>query len=163
MGQQPDRWTSDHLLTLKPYGMHIYAEQIREHARRQSHDFRLLALEVFTDLKATPPEGDNKVQGWVHAWQVAHVLHQMERHARAIMGLAKTLEKTHKKIYIDLPEKRAEKDAEKALNKANRQQIAAGTAAQLNQTLAQALPEAPPMPAEPPKAPVFDLFKSTGS
>jgi len=155
------QWTSD--LLLSETGMPVYSEQVRMIFREYREDFRRLGIEVYADLKHDPVPGDNKLQATLHAWQVAHLLRQMEAHAQKIVALARELERTYKRVYIELPQVRERKAIDKALQKSARAQVAEQSAATLNSTVRDMLPTARSDEGTPVQAPVappaFDLFK----
>ncbi|MFJ8746636.1 hypothetical protein ACIRL2_45775 [Embleya sp. NPDC127516] len=115
MADDQPYWTSDVLL--QPGGMAVYTEQVRLIFRAHKGEFRSLAAEVYGDLVADPMPGDNAAQTRFHAWQVARLLRGMERHTQAVVALAKQLDATHRRVYVELPKARAEKAAQRAAAK----------------------------------------------
>ncbi|MFF4346779.1 hypothetical protein [Streptomyces sp. NPDC001530] len=132
-----DRWTSDQLL--QAGGMGVYADQVRFVFRDHKEGFRGLAVETYEDLKNSPIQGDNALQAWWHARKVARVLRAMERRTQQVVSLAKRLENTHDRIYVQLPKERAQKAIEKELRKSQQAALAAQSGDRLNRATQQVL------------------------
>lgn len=111
-----DKWTADMLRTEN--GMHLYAEQIRMTLQTIAEDVRRVSLDVHADLEANPPEGDGALQARFHAWQVTRHLDAIERALTKSAGKTRALESTRRRIYDELPVKRAEKEHAKLMKKA---------------------------------------------
>lgn len=158
------QWTSDLLLT--PQSMPIYCDQVRMVFRDHREGFRRLAIEVSGDLKSDPVPGDGALQARLHAWRVARLLRAMESHTQKIVALARELERTYQRVYVELPKARERKAVSKELHKAEKAQIGAQSADALNRTSHEVLygsdqgsSPARSGPAEAAKSPVFDLFQ----
>lgn len=151
-------WTAD--LLLDPRHTGVYCEQVRLVFREHGEHFRALAVEAHGDLLAQPTEGDNRLQAKIHAWQLARILRQMERHSREVVRLAREFDRTHHRIVVELPRTREEKAKVKALHKANRAVDGGRSAHGLNRVVQNVLAGSKEPTESVPAAgkPLFDLF-----
>ncbi|GCD99736.1 hypothetical protein [Embleya hyalina] len=153
MADEQPYWTSDQLLN--PEAMRVYTEQIRAIFRDHKAEFRNLGDEVFGDLVADPMPEDNPAQARLHAWQVARILRRMERHTQAVVALARQLDATYQRVYVELPRKRQAKAAQRAAAKELHAERRA------RQAVPQARPGREELVSPDAEVPAFDLFRGS--